>query len=55
MAHFIRDDEKEKDIGFIYRVSGPLVIAEGMSGAVIFPWPFGRINPGLSHANPLFI
>jgi len=28
--------EKESDIGFIYRVSGPLVIAEGMSGAAMF-------------------
>jgi len=28
--------EKEKDIGYIYRVSGPLVIAEGMSGAAMF-------------------
>ena len=26
----------EKDIGYIYRVSGPLVIAEGMSGAAMF-------------------
>lgn len=26
----------EKEIGFIYRVSGPLVIAEGMSGAAMF-------------------
>ena len=27
---------KERDIGFIFRVSGPLVIAEGMSGAAMF-------------------
>lgn len=27
---------KERDVGFIYRVSGPLVIAEGMSGAAMF-------------------
>jgi len=30
------DTEKENDVGFIYRVSGPLVIAEGMSGAAMF-------------------
>ena len=30
------DDEKESDIGYIYRVSGPLVIAEGMSGSAMF-------------------
>ena len=29
MAHFIRDDEKESDIGFIFRVSGPLVDCGG--------------------------
>ena len=26
----------EKDVGYVYRVSGPLVIAEGMSGAAMF-------------------
>ena len=26
----------EKDIGYIFRVSGPLVIADGMSGAAMF-------------------
>ena len=26
----------ESDIGYIYRVSGPLVIAEGMAGACMF-------------------
>jgi len=30
------DEEKESDLGYIYRVSGPLVIAEGMSGAAMF-------------------
>lgn len=30
------DEEKESDIGYIFRVSGPLVIAEGMSGAAMF-------------------
>jgi V-type H+-transporting ATPase subunit A len=29
------DEEKESDIGYIYRVSGPLVIAEGMSGSAM--------------------
>jgi hypothetical protein len=36
MSHFMEDGLKESDIGFIYRVSGPLVIAEGMSGAAMF-------------------
>ncbi len=36
MSQFIREGEKESDIGFIYRVSGPLVIAEGMAGAAMF-------------------
>jgi V-type H+-transporting ATPase subunit A len=31
-----QDEEKESDIGYIYRVSGPLVIAEGMSGSAMF-------------------
>lgn len=26
----------ESDIGYIFRVSGPLVIAEGMSGAAMY-------------------
>ena len=30
------NDEKEKDIGYIFRVSGPLVVAEGMSGAAMY-------------------
>jgi V-type H+-transporting ATPase subunit A len=34
MATYV--EEVESDIGFIYRVSGPLVIAEGMSGAAMF-------------------
>jgi V-type H+-transporting ATPase subunit A len=29
-------EERASDIGYIYRVSGPLVIAEGMSGAGMF-------------------
>lgn len=29
-------EERESDIGYIFRVSGPLVIAEGMSGAGMF-------------------
>jgi len=29
-------DVRENDIGFIYRVSGPLVVAEGMSGAAMY-------------------
>ena len=28
--------ENEKDLGYIYRVSGPLVIAEEMAGASMF-------------------
>jgi V-type H+-transporting ATPase subunit A len=28
--------EKESDYGFIYKVSGPLVIADGMSGAAMY-------------------
>jgi len=34
MATYV--EEVESDIGYIYRVSGPLVIAEGMSGAAMF-------------------
>eukprot|EP01036_Dinobryon_divergens_P025186 gene25186-33709_t len=30
------DEEPESDIGYIFRVSGPLVIAEGMSGAAMY-------------------
>ena len=30
------DDTNEGDLGYIYRVSGPLVIAEGMSGAAMY-------------------
>ena len=30
------DDEKESDYGFIYKVSGPLVVADGMSGAAMY-------------------
>lgn len=30
------DEAPERDVGFIYRVSGPLVIAEGMSGAAMY-------------------
>ena len=29
-------DEKESDYGYIHRVSGPLVIAENMSGAAMY-------------------
>ena len=29
-------DEKESDYGFIYKVSGPLVVADGMSGAAMY-------------------
>lgn len=29
-------EERASDMGYIYRVSGPLVIAEGMSGAGMF-------------------
>lgn len=34
MASF--DYEKENDVGYILRVSGPLVVAEGMSGAAMY-------------------
>jgi V-type H+-transporting ATPase subunit A len=30
------DDEKESDYGFIFKVSGPLVVADGMSGAAMY-------------------
>lgn len=30
------DDVNEGDLGYIFRVSGPLVIAEGMSGAAMY-------------------
>lgn len=30
------DDEVESDYGFIYKVSGPLVVADGMSGAAMY-------------------
>lgn len=36
MSGQYEDEEKESDIGYIYRVSGPLVIAEGMSGSAMF-------------------
>jgi V-type H+-transporting ATPase subunit A len=32
----IHDEEKESDYGFIYKVSGPLVVADGMSGAAMY-------------------
>jgi len=32
----IFDEAKEGDLGYIFRVSGPLVIAEGMSGAAMY-------------------
>lgn len=36
MANNYDETEKESDIGYIFRVSGPLVIAEGMSGAAMY-------------------
>ncbi len=30
------DDEKESDYGFIFKVSGPLVVADGMSGSAMY-------------------
>ena len=30
------NDEKESDYGFVYKVSGPLVVADGMSGAAMY-------------------
>lgn len=35
MASFL-SDVKENEIGFICKVSGPLVVAEGMSGAAMY-------------------
>jgi len=32
----INDDEVESDYGFIFKVSGPLVVADGMSGAAMY-------------------
>ena len=29
-------EEKESDYGFIFKVSGPLVVADGMSGAAMY-------------------
>ena len=29
-------EEKENDYGFIFKVSGPLVVADGMSGAAMY-------------------
>lgn len=31
-----RNDEKESDYGFVFKVSGPLVVADGMSGAAMY-------------------
>lgn len=36
MANVFENSEVESDLGYIYRVSGPLVIAEGMSGAAMY-------------------
>jgi V-type H+-transporting ATPase subunit A len=36
MANVFEDSEVESDLGYIFRVSGPLVIAEGMSGAAMY-------------------
>lgn len=36
MSKFDQDIVVESDIGYIFRVSGPLVIAEGMSGAAMY-------------------
>jgi V-type H+-transporting ATPase subunit A len=36
MANTFDDSEVESDLGYIYRVSGPLVIAEGMSGSAMY-------------------
>jgi V-type H+-transporting ATPase subunit A len=36
MAQDYGRDEKESDFGFIFKVSGPLVVADGMSGAAMY-------------------
>lgn len=36
MANVFEDSNVESDLGYIFRVSGPLVIAEGMSGAAMY-------------------
>ncbi|GAB9471639.1 hypothetical protein Gpo141_00008843 [Globisporangium polare] len=36
MAHVFGDNEKESDYGYVYKVSGPLVIAENMYGAAMY-------------------
>jgi len=36
MANFRDETELEKDIGYIFRVSGPLVIADNMSGSAMY-------------------
>mmetsp|Transcript_101457 Transcript_101457/g.205935 ORF Transcript_101457/g.205935 Transcript_101457/m.205935 type:complete len:110 (+) Transcript_101457:91-420(+) len=35
MAYY-GNEEKESDYGYIFKVSGPLVVAEGMSGAAMY-------------------
>ncbi|GLE03228.1 hypothetical protein PINS_up012107 [Pythium insidiosum] len=36
MAHVFGDTDKEADFGYVYKVSGPLVIAENMLGAAMY-------------------
>ncbi|VEU34205.1 unnamed protein product [Pseudo-nitzschia multistriata] len=36
MSGYYGNEEKEADYGYIFKVSGPLVVAEGMSGAAMY-------------------
>jgi len=36
MSTYYGNEEKESDYGYIFKVSGPLVVAEGMSGAAMY-------------------
>lgn len=42
------EDAKENDYGFIFKVSGPLVVADGMSGAAMYEvrtrWRSGEVG-----------
>jgi V-type H+-transporting ATPase subunit A len=41
------DYEKESDYGFIFSVSGPLVVADGMSGSAMYELVrVGKSSPG---------
>ena len=37
-------EEKESDYGFIFKVSGPLVVADGMSGAAMYELVWAEVT-----------